>query len=102
MEEDGCCPIPPSNSATYCLVDMPVIDPKNAPQLDRVSLLQLLSDGVLKRIWEKYRGFSSVVSYQAPSFLCSDHVTEDLFRGEMGSHGDLRWREGRLYSQYLL
>ena len=42
--------------------------------------------------------FSSVESYQALSFLCSDHFTEDLFRGGVGCPGSLGCREGRLYS----
>ena len=46
--------------------------------------------------------YSSVESYLALSFLCSDHFTEDLFRGGVGCHGGLGWREGRLYSLYLL
>ena len=33
---------------------------------------------------------SSVESYQALSFLCSDHFTDDLFRGG----GGLPWRSG--------
>ena len=35
---------------------------------------------------------SSVESYQALSFLCSDHFTEDLFR--LGGGGGLPWRSG--------
>ena len=41
---------------------------------------------------------TSVESYQALFFLCCDHFTEDLFRGGVGCHGGLGWREGRLYS----
>ena len=54
-----------------------------------VSLLKLPSDGVLRRIWEKQvqQTSSSVESYQELSFLCSDHFTEDLFRGGVGCHG---------------
>ena len=36
--------------------------------------------------------FSSVESYQALTFLCSDHFTEDLFRG--GGGGGLSWWPG--------
>ena len=65
----------------------------NTPS-DRVSLLKLPSDGILRHIWEKQvqRTSSPVESYQALSFLCSDHFTGDLFRGGVGCHGP--WRSG--------
>ena len=54
---------------------------------DRVSLLKLPGDGVLRRIWEKQvQWSSSVESYQALSFLCNDHFTADLFTGGVGCH----------------
>ena len=66
---------------------------------DRVSLLKLPSNGVLRHIWEK-QVQQTLALWKATnhSFLCSDHFTEDLFRGGVGCYGGLGWREGRLYS----
>ena len=66
----------------------------NTPS-DRVSLLKLPRDGVLRHMGrESTADLNSMESYQALMVFCSDRFTEDLFRGGVGSYGGLGWREG--------
>ena len=70
---------------------------------DRVSLLKLPSDDILRCIWEK-QVQRTLAQWKAtkhsPFFVVTifDHFTKDLFRGGVSCHGGLVWREGRLYS----
>ena len=65
------------------MVDKCVADGCSNIPSDRVSLLKLPSDGILRRTWEK-QVQRTLAQWKATkhSFLCSDHFTEDCFEGK--------------------